>query len=102
MHSGIDLAAPYGTPIKASEGGVVIYSGWYGGYGKVVILDHAKGFSTLYAHLSSTKVSVGARVRQGEVVGFEGSTGYATGPHLHFEVREQGKPKNPVIYLGGN
>ncbi|MFZ4084595.1 MAG: murein hydrolase activator EnvC family protein [Vampirovibrionia bacterium] len=102
MHSGIDLAAPYGTPIKASEGGVVIYSGWYGGYGKVVILDHAKGFSTLYAHLSSTKVAVGARVRQGEVVGFEGSTGYATGPHLHFEVREQGKPKNPVIYLGGN
>jgi murein DD-endopeptidase MepM/ murein hydrolase activator NlpD len=102
MHSGIDLAAPYGTPIKASEGGVVIYSGWYGGYGKVVILDHAKGFSTLYAHLSSTKVTVGARVRQGEVVGFEGSTGYATGPHLHFEVREQGKPKNPVIYLGGN
>jgi murein DD-endopeptidase MepM/ murein hydrolase activator NlpD len=102
MHSGIDLAAPYGTPIKASEGGVVIYSGWYGGYGKVVILDHAKGFSTLYAHLSSTKVGVGARVKQGEVVGFEGSTGYATGPHLHFEVREQGKPKNPVIYLGGN
>jgi murein DD-endopeptidase MepM/ murein hydrolase activator NlpD len=102
MHSGIDLAAPYGTPIKASEGGVVIYSGWYGGYGKVVILDHAKGFSTLYAHLSSTKVAVGARVKQGEVVGFEGSTGYATGPHLHFEVREQGKPKNPVIYLGGN
>ncbi|MFM7458204.1 MAG: murein hydrolase activator EnvC family protein [bacterium] len=102
MHSGIDLAAPYGTPIKASEGGVVIYSGWYGGYGKVVILDHAKGFSTLYAHLSSTKVAVGTRVKQGEVVGFEGSTGYATGPHLHFEVREQGKPKNPVIYLGGN
>lgn len=102
MHSGIDLAAPYGTPIKASEGGIVIYSGWYGGYGKVVILDHAKGFSTLYAHLSSTKVVVGARVKQGEVVGFEGSTGYATGPHLHFEVREQGKPKNPVIYLGGN
>jgi murein DD-endopeptidase MepM/ murein hydrolase activator NlpD len=102
MHSGIDLAAPYGTPIKASEGGVVIYSGWYGGYGKVVILDHAKGFSTLYAHLSSTKVTVGSRVKQGEVVGFEGSTGYATGPHLHFEVREQGKPKNPVIYLGGN
>jgi murein DD-endopeptidase MepM/ murein hydrolase activator NlpD len=102
MHSGIDLAAPYGTPIKASEGGVVIYSGWYGGYGKVVILDHAKGFSTLYAHLSSTKVAAGARVKQGEVVGFEGSTGYATGPHLHFEVREQGKPKNPVIYLGGN
>lgn len=100
MHSGIDLAAPYGTPIKASEGGVVIYSGWYGGYGKVVIVDHAKGLSTLYAHLSSTKVTVGARVKQGDIVGFEGSTGYATGPHLHFEVREQGKPRNPVIYLG--
>jgi murein DD-endopeptidase MepM/ murein hydrolase activator NlpD len=101
MHSGIDLAAPRGTPIKSSEGGVVIYSGWYGGYGKVVIVDHSKGFSTLYAHLDKIAVSVGEKLRQGDVVGYEGATGYATGPHLHFEVRQQGKPQNPMFYLRG-
>jgi len=101
MHSGIDLAAPRNTPIKASEGGSVIYVGWYGGYGRVVIVDHAKGFTTLYAHLSSTTVRVGQRVQQGDTVGYEGDTGYATGPHLHFEIRTDGKPQNPVKYLGG-
>lgn len=99
MHSGIDLAAPRGTPIKASEGGLVIYSGWYGGYGKVVILDHSKGFSTLYAHMDQIAVKVGDRLRQGQVVGYEGATGYATGPHLHFEIRSKGKPQNPVLLL---
>jgi len=99
MHSGIDLAAPRGTPIKASEGGIVIYSGWYGGYGKVVIVDHSKGFSTLYAHLDQIAVNVGERIKQGKVVGYEGATGYATGPHLHFEVRSQGKPQNPISFL---
>ena len=100
MHSGIDLAAPRGTAIKATEGGNVIYVGWYGGYGKVVIVDHAKGYSSLYAHLSGTAVSVGERVKQGDTVGYEGDTGYATGPHLHFEIRNQGRPQNPVNYLG--
>ena len=99
MHSGIDLAAPRGTPIKASEGGLVIYSGWYGGYGRVVIVDHSKGFSTLYAHMDKISVKVGDRVRQGQTVGYEGATGYATGPHLHFELRSNGKPQNPVTYL---
>ncbi len=99
MHSGIDLAAPRGTPIKASEGGVVIYAGWYGGYGRVVIVDHSKGFSTLYAHLDSISVKVGDRIGQGKIVGHEGSTGYSTGPHLHFEVRSGGKPQNPIYYL---
>jgi len=99
MHSGIDLAAPRGTAVKASEGGLVIYAGWYGGYGKVVILDHSKGYSTLYAHLEKIKVSVGKRVRQGKTIGVEGATGYATGPHVHFEVRTQGRPQNPVYYL---
>lgn len=99
MHSGIDLAAPRGTAIKSSEGGLVIYSGWYGGYGRVVIVDHSKGFSTLYAHMDRIAVKVGDRVRQGETVGYEGATGYATGPHLHFELRSKGKPQNPVIYL---
>lgn len=99
MHSGIDLGAPRGANIKASEGGLVIYSGWYGGYGKVVIVDHSKGYSTLYAHMDKIKVKVGDRVRQGQVVGSEGSTGYATGPHLHFEVRTKGRPQNPTLYL---
>ncbi|MCE2928021.1 MAG: M23 family metallopeptidase, partial [Candidatus Caenarcaniphilales bacterium] len=99
MHSGIDLAAPRGTPIKASEGGIVIYSGWYGGYGRVVIVDHSKGLSTLYAHLDAASVKVGDKVKQGQVVGYEGATGYATGPHLHFEVRNDGKPQNPVSFL---
>lgn len=99
MHSGIDLAAPRGTAIKASEGGLVIYSGWYGGYGRVVILDHSKGYTTLYAHLDRAAVKVGQRVKQGTTLGYEGATGYATGPHLHFEVRSQGKPQNPVYYL---
>lgn len=99
MHSGIDLAAPRGTDVKASEGGLVIYAGWYGGYGRVVIVDHSKGYSTLYAHLDKIKVKVGKRVRQGQVLGDEGQTGYATGPHLHFEVRSQGRPQNPVLYL---
>lgn len=99
MHSGIDLAAPRGTPIKSSEGGLVIYSGWYGGYGKVAIVDHSKGFSTLYAHMDRISVKVGDRLRQGDTIGYEGATGYATGPHLHFELRSKGKPQNPVIYL---
>lgn len=99
MHTGIDMAAPRGTKIKASEGGLVIYSGWYGGYGRVVILDHSKGYTTLYAHLEKTKVKVGDRVKQGQTIGHEGATGYATGPHLHFEVRTKGRPQNPTHYL---
>lgn len=99
MHSGIDLAAPRGTSIKASEGGLVIYAGWYGGYGRVVIVDHSKGYTTLYAHLDKIDVQVGERIKQGKVVGREGATGYATGPHLHFEVRSNGKPQNPTLYL---
>lgn len=99
MHSGIDLAGPRGAKIKASEGGLVIYSGWYGGYGKVVIVDHSKGYSTLYAHMDKIKAKVGQRVKQGQVIGFEGRTGYATGPHVHFEVRTKGRPQNPVYYL---
>jgi murein DD-endopeptidase MepM/ murein hydrolase activator NlpD len=99
MHSGIDLAAPRGTPIKASEGGLVIYAGWYGGYGQVVILDHSKGYTTLYAHLDKIMVKVGDRVGQSKTLGLEGATGYATGPHLHFEIRSNGKPQNPIYYL---
>lgn len=102
FHSGVDLGAGMGTPVKASNSGVVVYSGWYGGYGKVVILDHGtykgKPTSTLYAHMSSYNVSKGAKVSKGQVVGKVGSTGYSTGPHLHFEVRINGSPVNPLSY----
>lgn len=99
FHSGVDLAAPYGTPIMASDSGRVIFNGWYGGYGRVVIVDHGMNYSTLYAHLSSSAVGRGKSILKGEVIGFEGQTGYSTGPHLHFEVRKSGKPQNPLNFL---
>lgn len=99
MHTGIDIGASHGAPIKAAQSGVVIYSGGYGGYGNVVILDHGDGLSTLYAHCSLLLVSTGQQVSKGETIARVGSTGYSTGPHLHFEVREDGVPKNPLSYL---
>ncbi|HMO19979.1 MAG TPA: peptidoglycan DD-metalloendopeptidase family protein [Candidatus Melainabacteria bacterium] len=99
FHTGIDLAGPRRSPIRASDSGHVIHTGWYGGYGKVVILSHGNGYSTLYAHLTKATVSKGQNVSKGDVIGYEGSTGFATGPHLHFEVRVQGKPKNPLNYV---
>ncbi len=103
FHTGIDYAVPYGTQIKASNSGKVIYSGWYGGYGKVVILDHGSctghPTTTLYAHMSQQKVTKGQYVERGQVIGLVGATGYATGPHLHFEVRINGKPNNPNNFL---
>ena len=103
FHSGVDIGGPNGGGIKASNSGKVIYSGWYGGYGKVVILDHGtingKPTTTLYAHMSSIRVKQGQHVNKGEVVGYEGTTGYSTGPHLHFEVRINGKPNNPLNYI---
>ena len=103
FHTGIDYAVPYGTPIKASNAGKVIFSGWYGGYGKVVILDHGSctgaPTTTLYAHMSKQNVSVGQYVERGQIIGFVGSTGYSTGPHVHFEVRINGKHQNPNKYL---
>lgn len=109
FHSGIDIAGRNWAPIRASNAGKVIYSGWHGGYGKVVIIDHGKykrskkyapkNTSTLYAHLAKTSVKVGQIVKKGTIVGYEGSTGYSTGPHLHFEVRINGKTTNPVSYI---
>lgn len=102
-HSGIDIGGINGGKIRASNSGKVIYSGWYGGYGKVVIIDHGvingKAISTLYAHMSGYTVSAGQSVLKGQVVGYEGSTGYSTGPHCHFEVRVNGKPQNPLNYI---
>lgn len=103
FHSGVDIGAPMGTPIKAANSGKVIYSGWYSGYGKVVIIDHGnmngKPTTTLYAHQSRIAVSNGQTVSRGSVIGYVGSTGYSTGPHLHFEVRINGKPTNPLNYI---
>lgn len=99
FHSGIDLAAPHGTAVMASDSGTVIFNGWYGGYGKVVIVDHGMSYSTLYAHLSRSSTSQGREVKKGQVIGYEGQTGYSTGPHLHFEVRKDGKPQNPLHFL---
>ncbi|MDF2636640.1 MAG: Peptidase [Pelosinus sp.] len=98
-HSGIDIGADYGDSVRAADSGVVIYADWMGGYGKAVIVDHGNGMSTLYAHNSELLVGEGQRVRKGEVVSRVGSTGYSTGPHLHFEVRQNGSPVSPMEYL---
>jgi murein DD-endopeptidase MepM/ murein hydrolase activator NlpD len=99
LHTGIDLGAGYGTPIHAADSGTVIYATWMGGYGNVIIIDHGRGISTLYGHQSSLAVSTGAHVARGQVIGYVGSTGFSTGPHLHFEVRVNGNPVDPMGYL---
>ncbi len=99
LHTGLDISAGSGTTIYAAGTGTVIWADWYGGYGKTVIVDHGGGLTTLYAHQSSLNVSVGSSVNGTSVVGYVGSTGYSTGPHLHFETREWGVPVNPMNYL---
>ena len=99
LHTGIDFGVGYGTPIHASDSGYVIYATWMSGYGNVTIIDHGRGISTLYAHQSSLAVGTGSRVARGQVVGYVGSTGFSTGPHLHFEVRVNGTPVDPLGYL---
>jgi murein DD-endopeptidase MepM/ murein hydrolase activator NlpD len=99
MHTGIDIAAPHGDPIRAADSGVVIFSGWWDGYGKALVIDHGKKISTVYGHMSRIYVQNDSSVRKGQIIGLVGSTGYSTGPHLHFEVRINGKPTNPMPYL---
>jgi murein DD-endopeptidase MepM/ murein hydrolase activator NlpD len=99
MHTGLDIAGGYGSPIRAADGGRVIFTGWRGGYGKVVMIYHGGPFVTLYGHMSGYAVGDGQSVGKGQVVGYVGSTGYSTGPHLHFEVRVNGSPMDPLRYL---
>ncbi len=103
FHSGVDIGCPYGTPIKAANSGRVIFVGWYSGYGKVVIIDHGTidnvPTTTLYAHMSVTLAKQGQNVTKGTVIGKVGTTGYSTGPHLHFEVRQKGNPVNPLNFI---
>lgn len=95
MHQGVDFAAATGTPILASAGGTIVFSGWGGGYGNVVVIDHGKGMRTRYAHMHRINVRNGQRVEQGQNIGQVGSTGLSTGPHLHYEVWNNGKPVDP-------
>jgi murein DD-endopeptidase MepM/ murein hydrolase activator NlpD len=99
MHEGIDIAAASGTPIHAAAGGTVIWAGWLGGYGNLVVIDHHNSLATAYGHQSAIATAVGASVSQGQVIGYVGSTGHSTGPHLHFEVRVNGTPVDPLGYL---
>ena len=99
MHEGIDIGVGYGTPIHAAAAGRVVYAGWMSGYGNLVAIDHGGGISTAYGHQSSLAVSVGQIVAQGETIGYVGCTGHCFGPHLHFEVRINGAPVDPLGYL---
>lgn len=96
FHQGVDISAAMGAPVRAAFDGMVLYAGWFGGYGKLVVIDHGDGFSTLYGHLSTIDIGPGQQVTRGQVIGRVGSTGYSTGPHLHFEIRHRGKPINPL------
>ncbi|RQD76810.1 MAG: LysM peptidoglycan-binding domain-containing protein, partial [Halanaerobium sp. MSAO_Bac5] len=99
MHYGVDFAAPMGSPIRAASSGRVVFSGWSGGYGKVIIIEHRKGLRTLYAHNSQLLVSERQTVDRGQVIARSGNTGNSTGPHLHFEVQINGRAENPMDYL---
>ena len=99
FHQGLDIAAPSGTTVTAAAGGTVIMAQWYGGYGNYILIDHGGGYSTGYGHLSAIYVSNGQSVKRGQAIGAVGSTGASTGPHLHFEVRIDGKPVDPAPRL---
>lgn len=99
LHTGTDIVAPTGTKITAVGAGVVIMAGWNAAYGNMTIIDHGKGISTLYGHQSALAVSEGQSVQANQVIGYVGSTGWSTGPHLHFEIRESGTPTDPLRYF---
>ena len=99
FHTGIDYANPSGSPIYAADGGTVTFSGWKGNYGKMIIINHGNGYETVYAHCSALSVTVGQKVAKGQRIASVGSTGRSTGPHLHFEIRKNGKHQNPALYV---
>lgn len=99
FHAGLDFAASYGSTIRAADSGTVIFAGWYGGYGRAVIINHGHGMTTLYGHTSELYVSEGQTVQRGQAIGAVGSSGFSTGPHLHFEVRRDGTPVDPMGFL---
>ena len=99
LHAGIDIPLPEGTGLRAAGGGTVAIAGWVGGYGNYTCIQHGGSLSTCYGHQSSISVSVGQSVSQGQVIGYSGNTGHSTGPHLHFEVRINGAPVDPLGYL---
>jgi murein DD-endopeptidase MepM/ murein hydrolase activator NlpD len=101
LHPGIDIGVPTGTPVHAAAAGKVIWCGWEEGYGNFVVIDHGGGYATAYGHNSRIAVSCGEEVQQGQVISYSGCTGFCTGPHVHFEVRVNGDPVDPLGYLGG-
>ncbi|MBV8257810.1 MAG: peptidoglycan DD-metalloendopeptidase family protein [Actinobacteria bacterium] len=99
LHPGIDIGVPEGTPVHAAAAGKVIYCGWESGYGNLVVIDHGGGYATAYGHNTRVAVSCGQNVAQGDVIAYSGCTGFCTGPHVHFEVRVNGSPVDPLGYL---
>lgn len=99
MHNGLDFAAATGTPIYATGDGKVKMAGFNSGYGNVVVIRHGNGFETLYAHMSRIKTRNGQTIKRGDVIGYVGSTGLSTGPHLHYEIHKDGKPVDPIMYF---
>lgn len=99
FHTGIDVSVPSGTPVRATAEGVVSFAGWNAGSGNLVVIEHGLGYATAYAHNSSIAVKVGQLVKRGGIISYSGSTGNATGPHVHYEVWKQGKAVNPKPYL---
>ena len=98
-HEGIDVAGAYNSPIKASDGGIVTYSGWMSGYGNYVVINHENGYETAYGHCASLLVKVGDRVAKGDIIAKMGNTGRSTGTHLHFEVKKNGQHVDPLKYI---
>lgn len=101
FHTGIDIAAEPGTPVRSTADGIVSFSGWSGGGGNLAVIEHGLGFSTYYAHNRMVVVKVGQKVKRGDVIGYVGSTGNSTGPHLHYEIIRSGKVVNPLSYIKG-
>jgi len=102
LHTGIDIDASYGAPVRATASGIVAEAGWKTGYGRCIIIDHGFGFSTLYAHNSKLKAAIGQKIKKGQMIAYIGVSGYSTGPHCHYEVRKNGYAVNPVKFLGMN